>query len=171
MPKIKHSKGYDRLEQWTRMELRQLYQAEGYPTKEAIKMAQVLYEVIRNLNRREIYSWNKARDLERVWGAGRALDELGEASDRGWGIDHRQAFLPAPPDHQPAHYEVLRGKRMRLTPEEKAERKRARAEKRRREKEAQKKERFERLMQRAIELRAKQLGQTERGPTAGQRSD
>ena len=76
MPKIKHSKGYDRLEQWTRMELRRLYQAEGYSTKEAIGMAQALYEGIRNLNRAEIYSWNKCKELEIPIGAGRLLHNL-----------------------------------------------------------------------------------------------
>jgi hypothetical protein len=41
-----------------------------------------------------------------------------------------------------------------------------RAEKRQREKEAQRKARFERLLRKATELRARLLGQTERGPTS-----
>jgi hypothetical protein len=60
---------------------------------------------------------------------------------------------------------------MQLTEEEKKIRKKARAEERLRQKEVQKKERFERLLQRATELRSRLLGQKERGPTTDQRSD
>ena len=170
MPKIKHSKGYDRLEQWTRMELRRLYQAEGYSTKEAIRMAQILYEGIRKLNRAEAYSWNKCKELERPIGAGRLLHKLtGDYldTDELWAdieIQYR------PPD-QKAHYERLAGRRMRLTEEEKQSRKEARAEEFQRQREAWENERFERLMQRATDLRVEILGQTERGPTTDQRSD
>ena len=172
MPKIKHSKGYDRIEQWTRMELRRLYQAEGYSTKEAISMAQTLYEGIRNLNRTEIYTWNKCKELEIPIGAGRLLHNLtGEYLnfDDLWADIERQCR----PRDRKAHYERLAGndRRVRLTPEEKEVRKKDRAEKLQREKKAHREERFERLLQRATELRSKQLGQTERGPTTDQRSD
>ncbi len=170
MPKIKHSKGYDRIEQWTRLELRRLYQAEGYSTKEAIRMAQTLYEGIRNLNRAEIYSWNKCKELEIPIGAGRLLHNLtGDYLDTDdlWA----DIEIQCRPDDREAHYERLAGRRMRLTEEAKETGREDRAEKRQREKEAQRKERFERLLQGATELRANQLGQTERGPTADQRSD
>lgn len=142
MPKIKHTKGYDRLEQWTRMKLRRLYQAEGYSTKEAITMAQALYEGIRNLNRAEIYSWNKCREIEMPIGAGELLHNLtGDYLDANdlWADIEIQS---RPPKHK-THYERLAGRRMRLTEEEK---------------EARRKEAFERLLERATELRAKLLG-------------
>ncbi len=135
-------------------------------------MAQTLYEGIRNLNRAEIYSWNKCKELEVPIGAGRLLHNLtGDYLDTDdlWA----DIEIQCRPPNQEAHYERLAGneRRIRLTPEEKGLRKKDRAEKRQREKEAQRKERFERLLQRANELRANQLGQTERGPTADQRSD
>ena len=153
MPKIKHNKGYDRIEQWTRMELRRLYQAEGYSTKEAIRMAQALYEGIRNLNRAEIYSWNKCKELEIPIGAGRLMHNLTGNylyTDELWADIKRQCR----PDDREAHYERLAGRQMRLTEEEKETGREYRAEKRQREKEAQRKEGFERLLQRATELRA-----------------
>ena len=170
MPRIKHSKGYDRIEQWTRMELRRLYQAEGYSTKEAIRMAQALYEGIRNLNRAEIYSWNKCKELEIPIGAGRLMHNLTGNylyTDELWA----DIKIQGRPPYREAHYERLASGQTGLTPEEKELKKKARAEKRQRQKEAQENEMFERLLQRATELRAKQLGQTERGPTADQRSD
>ena len=88
-------------------------------------------------------------------------------TDELWADIERQCR----PDDREAHYERLAGRRMRLTEEAKETGREDRAEKRQREKEAQRKERFERLLQRATELRANQLGQTERGPTADQRSD
>ena len=133
-------------------------------------MAQTLYEGIRNLNRAETYSWNKCRELEIPIGAGTLLHNLtGDYldTDELWAdieIQYR------PPD-QKAHYERLAGRRMRLTEEEKESRKEARAEERQRQREAWEKEWFESLLQIASKLRAKQSGQTERGPTAGQRSD
>jgi hypothetical protein len=142
MPKIKHSKGYDRLEQWTRMELRRLYQAEGYSTKEAIRMAQTLYEGIRNLNRAEIYSWNKCREVEMPLGAGRVIHNLtGDylSTNDLWAEIQIQS---RPPKHE-THYERLAGRPMRLSEEEK---------------EARRKEAFESLLERATELRARLLG-------------
>jgi hypothetical protein len=170
MSKTKHSKGYDRLEQWTRMELRRLYQAEGYSTKEATRMAQSVYEGIRNLNRAEIYSWNKCKEVEIPIGAGKLLDNLiGDYLDTNdlWS----EIEMQSRPPNLEAHYERLADRRMQLTEEEKKIRKKARAEERLRQKEVQKKERFERLLQRATELRSRLLGQKERGPTTDQRSD
>ena len=158
MPKKKHSKGYDRLEQWTRMELRRLYKAEGYSTKEAIRMAQTLYEGIRNLNRAEIYSWNKCTEMEIPVGAGRLLHNLtGDYldTDELWFEIEKQCR----PDDQMSHYERLANRRMRLTEEERETRREDRAEKRQRQREVQEKEWFERLLQRATELRGKLLGQ------------
>jgi len=170
MPKTKHSKGYDRLEQWTRMELRRLYQAEGYSTKEAIRMARALYEGIRNLNRAEIYSWNKCKELEIPIGAGRLLHNLtGDYTDTEelWFDIETQCR----PHDQKAHYERLVGRQMRLTEEEKETGREDRVEKRQVEKEAQREASFERLLLRATELRGKLLGQKEWGPTTDQRSD
>jgi hypothetical protein len=142
MPKTKHSKGYDGLKQWTRMELRRLYQAEGYSTKEAIRMAQTLYEGIRNLNRAGIYSWNKCREVEMPLGAGRVIHNLtGDylSTNDLWAEIQIQS---RPPKHE-THYERLAGRPMRLSEEEK---------------EARRKEAFERLLERATELRARLLG-------------
>ena len=140
------------------MELRRLYQAEGYSTKEAIRMAQTLYEGIRNLNRAEIYSWNKCTEMEVPIGAGRLLDNLSGDyldADELWFEIERQCR----PDDQMSHYERLAGRRMRLTEEERETRREDRAEKRQRQREVQEKEWFERLLQRATELRGKLLGQ------------
>ena len=41
MPVYIDSPGYDKLQYWTRMELRRLYQAEGYSTKEAAKILNI----------------------------------------------------------------------------------------------------------------------------------
>jgi hypothetical protein len=91
------------------MELRRLYQAEGYSTKEAIRMAQTLYEGIRNLNRAEIYSWNKCKEMEIPIGAGRLLHNLtGDYldTDELWFHIERQC---RPDDHK-THYERLAGR-------------------------------------------------------------
>jgi len=131
------------------MEVRRLYRDEGYSTKEAIRMAQTIYEGIRNLNKAEIYSWNKCKELKIPIGAGRLMHNLtGDYLDTNdlWA----EIEIQSRPPNLEAHYEGLAGRRMRLSEEEK---------------EARRKEAFERLLGRATELRAKLLGQNERGPT------
>jgi len=142
MPKTKHSKGYEGLKQWTRMELRRLYQAEGYSTKEAITMAQTLYEGIRNLNRAEIYSWNKCREVEMPIGAGRVIHNLtGDYLNTNdlWA----EIEIQSRPPKSETHCERLASRRMRLTEEDK---------------EARRREAFETLLERATELREKLSG-------------
>ena len=147
------SKGYDRLQYWTRMELRQLYQAEGYSTKQATRMARDLYEAVRNLNRREFYSWNKARELERPLGA-KALDELGgrysHDAVKVWSIIESMARQVV---REVTHYERCRGQRIRLDPDVKRARAQVRREERRRQAEAREQEEFDRLAKRLTKLR------------------
>ena len=148
------SKGYDRLQYWTRMELRRLYQAEGYSTKEASRMAGDLYKAVRNLNRRELYSWNKARELERLYGPN-AVDLLGgKCGKDAEEIWHIIENMRRPEVGGLTHYERHRGQRMRLEPEVKKARAEGRAEERRREREELREERFLQLVRRYEELKS-----------------
>jgi len=209
MPIYIDSRGYDRLQYWKRMELRRLYQAEGFSTSRATRMAGVLYEAIRNLNRKEIYSWSKARELEEPSGNANDLQEIAsnyeyEYLDYGDDVWNENESFAMPDKREIAHYERLRNKRMRLTPEVKEVRRKVRAEERKREREvrrekerarwreffgpifqqltdkalerqrqreAKEKEEFDRLMQRATELREKLTRQTKRRPITDQGSE
>jgi len=125
MPKYQRSKGYEGLKYWTRMELRRFYEAEGYSKQEATRKAQSLYWKFMALNAKEAYSWNKARELERLYGVGRALHELDCSDFRGtletiWNEIRETAREP---EHELTHYEKLRGnKKLRMDPKLKRER-------------------------------------------------
>ena len=159
MAKYKKSEGYDPVMYWTRLDLRRLYKTESSSTREAIKMAGLLYEGIRQLNRKEIYSWSKARELEEASGNASDLEEIAanyvfaylDHGDDVW--DEIESFA-MPDKREVSHYERLRGKQMRLSPEVKEARKRARAEERQRQKEAEEDQWFQWLLERATELRA-----------------
>ena len=160
MPIYIESPGYDRLQYWTRMELRRLYQDEGYSTLEATKMAQCLYEAIRNLNRKEVYSWSKARELESPSGNASDLEEIAANYfyvdlDYGQDVWDEIESLAMPDKRKVTHYERLRGKRMRLSPEVKEARRRARETLRELQREAENESRFQWLLERARELREK----------------
>jgi hypothetical protein len=152
------SKGYDPVMYWTRLDLRRIYKTEGSSTREAIKMAGLLYEGIRQLNRKEIYSWSKARELEDPSGNASDLEEIAANyafaylgyADEVWEEIESMAITDK---RKLAHYERLRGKQMRLSPEVKEARKRARAEERQRQKEAEEDQWFQWLSERATELR------------------
>ena len=159
MAKYQKSEGYDPVMYWTRLDLRRIYKTEGFSTRKAIRMAGLLYEGIRQLNRKEIYSWSKARELEVPSGNASDLEETAanyaytdlDYADEVW----EEIESMAMPDRRKlAHYERLRGKQMRLSPEVKEARKRARAEERQRQKEAEKDQWFQWLLERATELRA-----------------
>jgi hypothetical protein len=165
MAKYKKSEGYDPIMYWTRLDLRRIYKTDGSSTREAIGMAGLLYEGIRQLNRKEIYSWSKARELEDPSGNASDLEEIAANyafaylgyADEVW----EEIESMAMPDRRKlAHYERLRGKQMRLGPEVKEARKRARAEERRRQKEDEEDQWFQWLLERATELRA-ELKETE----------
>jgi hypothetical protein len=118
-------------------------------------MARVLYEEMRNLNRIELYSWSKARDLEEPVGGINELAYLAAPllisyADDLWFLIQSMAM---PDDREVAHYERLKGRRMRFSPAVKEVRKRARAEELRLAEEAERCRRFERLRRRADELR------------------
>jgi hypothetical protein len=178
MAKYQKSEGYDPVMYWTRLDLRRIYKTEGSSTREAIRMAGLLYEGIRQLNRKEIYSWSKARELEESSGNASDLEEIAANyafahfafADEVWEEIERMAITDS---RELAHYERLRGKQMRLSPEVKAARKRARAEERQRQKEAEKDQWFQWLLERATELRVelKETEGRERRSTEYQRSD
>ncbi len=159
MAKYKKSEGYDPIMYWTRLDLRRIYKTGSSSTREAIKMAGLLYEGIRQLNRKEIYSWSKARELEDPSGNATDLEEIAanyafahfDYADEMWEEIESMAMTD---NRELAHYERLRGKQMRLSPEVKEARKRARAEERQRQKEAEKDQWFQCLVERATELRA-----------------
>jgi hypothetical protein len=121
-------------------------------------MAGPLYEGIRQLNRKEIYSWSKARELEDPSGNASDLEEIAanyafahfNFADEMWEEIESMAM---PDTRELAHYERLRGQQMRLSPEVKKARKRARAVERQRQKEAEEEQRFQWLLERATELR------------------
>ena len=123
--KYQKSEGYDPVMYWTRLDLRRIYKTEGSSTREAIKMAGLLYEGIRQLNRKEIYSWSKARELEEPSGNATDLEEIAanyvyadlEYGDEVW---HEIESFAMPDKREVSHYERLRGHRMRLSPEVKA---------------------------------------------------
>ena len=125
MAKYQKSEGYDPVMYWTRLDLRRIYKTEGFSTREAIKMAGPLYEGIRQLNRKEIYSWSKARELEEASGNASDLEEIAanyvyadlEYGDEVW---HEIESFAMPDKREVSHYERLRGHRMRLSPEIKA---------------------------------------------------
>ena len=178
MAKYKKSEGYDPIMYWTRLDLRRIYKTEGSSTRKAIRMAGPLYEGIRQLNRKEIYSWSKARELEDPSGNASDLEEIAanyvfahfDYADEMW----EEIESMAMPDRRKlAHYERLRGKQMRLSPEVKEARKRARAEERQRQEEAEEDQWFQWLLERATELRVelKETEGKERRPTKYQRSD
>jgi hypothetical protein len=121
-------------------------------------MAGRLYEGIRQLNRKEIYSWSKARELEEPSGNASDLEEIAanyafaylDHADEVWEEIESMAMTD---NRELAHYERLRGQRMRLSPEVKEARKRARAEERQRQEEAEEEQWFQWLLERATELR------------------
>jgi hypothetical protein len=123
--KYQNSEGYDPVMYWTRLDLRRIYKTEGFSTKKAIRMATLLYEGIRQLNRKEIYSWSKARELEEPSGNSSDLEEIAanyayaylDYGDDVW--DEIESFA-MPDKREISHYERLRGHRMRLSPEVKA---------------------------------------------------
>ena len=125
MAKYKKSEGYETVMYWTRLDLRRIYKTEGSSTREAIKMAGLLYEGIRQLNRKEIYSWSKARELEEPSGNANDLEEIAANyafaylgyADEVWEEIESMAM---PDRREVSHYERLRGHRMRLSPEIKA---------------------------------------------------
>jgi hypothetical protein len=156
MPKyIANIYSYDPLVYFTRLELRRMYQAEGYSTKEATRMARVLYEEIRNLNRYENYSWSRARDLEEPVGGIKELEYLAAPllityADDLWILIQSMAM---PDEREVAHYERLKGHRLRFSPAVKESRERGRAEELRLAEEIERKRRLEQLWRRADELR------------------
>ena len=123
--KYQKSEGYDPVMYWTRLDLRRIYKTEGFPTRKAIRMAGLLYEGIRQLNRKEIYSWSKARELEVPSGNASDLEEIAanyvfaylDYGDDVW--DEIESFA-MPDKREVSHYERLRGHRMRLRPAVKA---------------------------------------------------
>ena len=123
--KYQKSEGYDPVMYWTRLDLRRLYKNEGLSTRKAIRMAGLLYEGIRQLNRKEIYSWSKARELEVPSGNASDLEEIAanyvfaylDYGDDVW--DEIESFA-MPDKREVSHYERLRGHRMRLSPAVKA---------------------------------------------------
>jgi hypothetical protein len=125
LAKYQKSDGYDPVMYWTRLDLRRIYKTEGSSTRQAIKMAGLLYEGIRQLNRKEIYSWSKARELEEPSGNASDLEEIAanyvfaylDYGDDVW--DEIESFA-MPDKREVSHYERLRGQRMRLSPEVKA---------------------------------------------------
>jgi hypothetical protein len=159
MAKYQKSDGYDPVMYWTRLNLRRIYKIEGFSTRKAIGMAGLLYDGIRQLNRKEIYSWSKARELEEPSGNATDLEEIAanyvfaylDYGDDVW--DEIESFA-MPDKREVSHYERLRGKQMRLSPEVKEARKRERAEERQRQKEAEEDQWFQWLLERATELRA-----------------
>jgi hypothetical protein len=159
MAKYQKSDGYDPVMYWTRLDLRRIYKTEGFSTRKAIRMAGPLYEGIRQLNRKEIYSWSKARELEEPSGNVSDLEEIAanyafaylDYADEVWEEIESMAMTDK---RKLAHYERLRGKQMRLSSEVKEARKRARAEERQRQKEADEDQWFQWLLERATELRA-----------------
>ena len=158
MAKYQKSEGYDPVMYWTRLDLRRIYKTEGFSTRKAIRMAGLLYEGIRQLNRKEIYSWSKARELEEPSGNACDLEEIAanyvyadlEYGDEVW---HEIESFAMPDKREIAHYELLRGQRIRLSPEVKEARKRARAEERQRQKEDEEDQWFQWPLERATELR------------------
>ncbi len=165
MAKYQKSEGCDPVMYWTRLDLRRIYKTKGFSTRKAIRMAGLLYDGIRQLNRKEIYSWSKARELEETSGNANDLEEIAANyafaylgyADEVWEEIESMAMTD---NRALAHYERLRGKQMRLSPEVKEARKRARAEERQRQKEAEKDQWFQWLSERATELRA-ELKETE----------
>ncbi len=159
MAKYQKSEGYDPVMYWTRLDLRRIYKTAGFSTRKAIRMAGPLYEGIRQLNRKEIYSWSKARELEDPSGNASDLEKIAanyvfaylDYGDDVW--DEIESFA-MPDKREVSHYERLRGKQMRLSPEIKEARRRARAEERQRQKEAEDDQWFQWLSERATELRA-----------------
>jgi hypothetical protein len=158
MARYQKSEGYDPVMYWTRLDLRRIYKTEGFSTRKAIRMAGLLYEGIRQLNRKEIYSWSKARELEDPSGNATDLEEIAanyafahfDFADEMWEEIEKMAMTD---NRELAHYERLRGQRMRLSPEVKEARKRARAEERQRQEEAEEEQWFQWLLERATELR------------------
>ena len=126
MAKYQKSEGYDPVMYWTRLDLRRIYKTEGFSTREAIRMAGLLYEGIRQLNRKEIYSWSKARELEDPSGNASDLEKIAanyvfaylDHGDDVW--DEIESFA-MPDKREVSHYERLKGHRMRLSPEIKAD--------------------------------------------------
>ncbi len=114
MPKYQKTRGYDPLTYYTRLELRKIYKDMGYSNKEAIQMARDLYWEIRKINDREAYSWNKARELESPYGAGAALRRLGARFGDNGGVWIEIESKAKPNERETAHYERLRGKRIRI---------------------------------------------------------
>jgi len=109
MPKHQKTKGYDPLIYYTRLELREMYRAEGCSTKEATAKARNLYWKIRQINDKEAYSYNKARELENSFGIGKALDELVGSYENTGEIWSAIGGMAEPDERRAAHYERLRG--------------------------------------------------------------
>jgi hypothetical protein len=113
MPKKQKTKGYDPLIYHTRLELREMYRAEGYSTIEAINKAQALYWEIRKLNDREAYSWNKARELECAYGTGKKLDQIGGQYGDPEDMWDEIEYMAQLDKGKITHYERIRRYRMR----------------------------------------------------------
>jgi hypothetical protein len=114
MPKKQRTKGYDPLFYYTRLELREMFRAEGYSTREAISKARHLYWKIRQINDAEAYSWNKARELESAYGIGEKLDQTGGQYgdfETIWDVIDDMAQLD---QGKITHYERFRRQRMRI---------------------------------------------------------
>jgi hypothetical protein len=110
MPRKQKTKGYDPLTYYTRLELREMYRAEGYSTREATAKARDLYWKIRQINDKEAYSWNKARELESAFGIGEKLDQLVSSYEDAGEIWNAIGGMAGPDKRGTAHYEHLRGR-------------------------------------------------------------
>ena len=114
MPRKQKTKGYDPLTYYTRLELREMYRAEGYSTREATAKARDLYWKIRQINDNEAYSWNKVRELESAYGAGKKLDQIGGRYGDHEAIWDEIEYMAQLDQRKTSHYERLRSQRMRM---------------------------------------------------------
>lgn len=114
MSKHQKTKGYDPLIYYTRLELREMFRAEGHSTREATAKARALYWKIRQINDQEAYSWNKVRELEYAYGTGKKLDQMGGQygdSETMWDVTEDMAQLD---QEKITHYESFRRQRMKI---------------------------------------------------------
>ncbi len=158
MAKYQKNEGYDPVMYWTRLDLRRTYKTEGFSRRKAIKMAGLLYEGIRQLNRKEIYSWSKARELEEPSGNASDLEKIAanyvfaylDHGDDVW--DEIESFA-MPDKREVSHYERLRGKQMRFEPRSQMPERGRGLRNAKGQKEAEKDQWFQWLLKRATELR------------------
>jgi hypothetical protein len=112
------SSGYEDLEYWTESEIYDLYIEEGYSPEVAEWKAFELYHEIRDCNKREIYSWNKARDLgEFPAGTATDLEKLAatesifhpdDFADAEGVWETLELLAPKQGERETPHYEKLR---------------------------------------------------------------